>query len=75
MHSFERDLTEVINRSEEIRVIVYSSIGDVGMKERAKFLEADAHITKLNLEELLETAIRFLVEKKNPSLQYAGKKG
>jgi len=28
-------------------VIVYSSIGDVGMKARAAYLKADAHITKL----------------------------
>lgn len=37
-----------------IPVIVYSSIGDVGMKERAKFLKAEEHITKLNLDELFE---------------------
>ncbi len=37
-------------------VIVYSSIGDVGMKARAEFLKADAHITKLNLDKLLNTA-------------------
>ncbi len=34
-------------------VIVYSSIGDIGMKTRANFLKANAHITKLNFEELL----------------------
>jgi len=37
-------------------VIVYSSIGDVGMKARAAFLKADAHITKLNFEELMQVA-------------------
>ena len=40
---------------------MYSSIGDVGMKSRAKFLKADAHITKLNLDKLIETA-RALIE-------------
>ncbi len=37
-------------------VIVYSSIGDLGMKTRASFLKADAHITKLNIDRLLQTA-------------------
>jgi two-component system chemotaxis response regulator CheV len=41
-------------------VIVYSSIGDVGMKARAAFLKADAHITKLNLSQLMETADRLI---------------
>lgn len=41
-------------------VIVYSSIGDVGMKARAKFLEVDAHITKLNLNRLIETADKLM---------------
>lgn len=41
-------------------VIVYSSIGDVGMKARANFLKADAHITKLNMEKLLATADKLL---------------
>lgn len=45
----------------ETPVIVYSSIGDVGMKSRAKFLKADAHITKLNLHKLIETA-KALIE-------------
>lgn len=35
-------------------VIIYSSIGDLGMKKRAEFLNASAHITKLNVEELLQ---------------------
>jgi two-component system, chemotaxis family, chemotaxis protein CheV len=33
-------------------VLIYSSIGDMGMKRRAEFLEADGHITKLNVNEL-----------------------
>ncbi|MHA1795160.1 MAG: chemotaxis protein CheV [Promethearchaeota archaeon] len=41
-------------------VIVYSSIGDIGMKARAKFLKADAHITKLNLDKLLQTVEKLL---------------
>ena len=41
-------------------VIVYSSIGDVGMKARAEFLKADAHITKLNLGKLMETADKLM---------------
>ncbi len=44
------------NREEtsDLPVIIYSSIGDLGMKKRAEFLNASAHITKLNVEELLE---------------------
>jgi two-component system, chemotaxis family, chemotaxis protein CheV len=44
------------NRDEtsDLPVIIYSSIGDLGMKKRAEFLKASAHITKLNVEELLE---------------------
>ncbi len=34
-------------------VVVYSSIGDMGMKNRAEFLRANAHVTKLNVDELL----------------------
>lgn len=34
-------------------VIVYSSIGDIGMKSRANFLKANAHITKLSFDELI----------------------
>jgi two-component system chemotaxis response regulator CheV len=43
------------NRPEtsELPVIIYSSIGDLGMKKRAEFLNASAHITKLNVDELL----------------------
>lgn len=41
-------------------VIVYSSIGDVGMKARAQFLKADAHITKLNMDKLLEAADKLM---------------
>ncbi|MBD3216846.1 MAG: response regulator [candidate division Zixibacteria bacterium] len=48
-------LTVAIRGSEQkdTPVIVYSSIGDIGMKARANFLKANAHITKLNFEELL----------------------
>jgi two-component system, chemotaxis family, chemotaxis protein CheV len=41
-------------------VIVYSSIGDVGMKARAAYLKADAHITKLNFEELMQVAEKLM---------------
>jgi two-component system chemotaxis response regulator CheV len=41
-------------------VVVYSSIGDLGMKARARFLKADAHITKLNLDKLIEVAGRLI---------------
>lgn len=54
----------------ETPVIVYSSIGDAGMKSRAKFLKADAHITKLNLNELMMTAER-LIHGEGPILQPA----
>jgi CheY-like chemotaxis protein len=51
----------------ETPVIVYSSIGDMGMKARAAYLKADAHITKLNLDKLLETAGKLIAgEKINP---------
>jgi CheY-like chemotaxis protein len=41
--------------TEKLPVVIYSSIGDIGMKNRAEFLNANAHVTKLNVEELLET--------------------
>lgn len=44
----------------DIPVIVYSSIGDIGMKERAKFLRAEEHITKLNLTELFSKVGQLL---------------
>lgn len=50
-------LTKLIKENPEtshIPVIVYSSIGDPGMKERAKYLKAEEHITKLNLDELFQ---------------------
>ena len=37
-----------------------SSIGDIGMKARAQFLKADAHITKLNLDQLINTADKLI---------------
>jgi two-component system chemotaxis response regulator CheV len=62
-------LTMRIRQSEnpETPVIVYSSIGDLGMKARASFLKADAHVTKLNLDLLIETADKLIRgEKVNP---------
>ena len=62
-------LTMRIRQSERpsTPVIVYSSIGDIGMKARANFLKADAHVTKLNLDKLLKTADRLMRgEKVNP---------
>lgn len=55
-------LTLKIRQSDrsETPVIVYSSIGDIGMKARAKFLKANAHITKLNLPRLMETADKLM---------------
>lgn len=55
-------LTMRIRQSERpgTPVIVYSSIGDIGMKARASFLKADAHVTKLNLDRLLQTAEKLL---------------
>ncbi len=55
-------LTWKIRQSDtpDVPVIVYSSIGDVGMKARASFLKADAHVTKLNLEKLVETADKLI---------------
>lgn len=46
-------LVEIRERyGRKIPVLIYSSIGDDGMKQRAEFLEADGHITKLDLNEL-----------------------
>jgi two-component system, chemotaxis family, chemotaxis protein CheV len=54
-------------------VIVYSSIGDTGMKARAAYLKADAHITKLNLDQLLETAGKLMSgEKIDPVAEDTG---
>lgn len=55
-------LTLKIRQSErsETPVIVYSSIGDVGMKARAAYLKADAHITKLDLPKLILTAQKLI---------------
>lgn len=47
-------------RTEHIPVIVYSSIGDIGMKERARFLRAEDHITKLNISELFQKISEIL---------------
>ncbi|MBF0545300.1 MAG: chemotaxis protein CheV [Candidatus Riflebacteria bacterium] len=51
---------QVKERFPKLPVIVYSSIGDVGMKKRADDVNADAHVTKLNLQELLDAADRLL---------------
>ena len=55
-------LTMKIRESERPKtpVIVYSSIGDIGMKARAKYLRADAHITKLNLNKLILSAGKLM---------------
>lgn len=55
-------VTLKIRQSErsETPVIVYSSIGDIGMKARAKFLKADAHITKLNMDKLMTSADKLM---------------
>lgn len=50
---------KIKDQSDSSLVIVYSSIGDIGMKSRAEFLKADAHVTKLNLEELMATISKF----------------
>ena len=65
-------LTLKIRQSQksDIPVIVYSSIGDIGMKSRAKFLKADAHITKLNLDKLLVTVEKLL---KGENINFNGK--
>jgi len=49
-------LTTALRNSKKYKdlpIVVYSSIGDIGMKARAEYLEANAHVTKLNLDELL----------------------
>ena len=55
-------LTLKIRQSDRPRtpVLVYSSIGDIGMKARAKFLDVDAHITKLNISQLVDWADRLM---------------
>ena len=61
------------NREEtsDLPVIIYSSIGDLGMKKRAEFLKASAHITKLNVEELLEKVTELTTAKRSPEMQTA----
>jgi two-component system, chemotaxis family, chemotaxis protein CheV len=49
------------SKMKELPVIVYSSIGDIGIKARAEFLKANAHVTKLNIEKLLETVQQHIV--------------
>ncbi|MFH0730012.1 MAG: chemotaxis protein [Pseudomonadota bacterium] len=43
-------------------VLIYSSIGDIGMKERARVMAANAHVTKLEMNELFKH-IREILEK------------
>ncbi len=43
-------------------VLIYSSIGDIGMKERARLMAANAHITKLEMDSLF-AQIRSILEK------------
>lgn len=43
-------------------VLIYSSIGDIGMKERARVMTANAHVTKLEMNELFEN-IRQILKK------------
>lgn len=40
-------------------VLIYSSIGDIGMKERAKVMAANGHITKLDMDTLFENIRRI----------------
>jgi len=47
----------------KLPVLIYSSIGDLGMKRRAEFLEADGHITKLNVNELRLMVGKILKDK------------
>lgn len=44
----------------DIPVILHSSIGDMGMKERARAVKANSHITKFNMEELVRTIDQFM---------------
>ncbi len=52
----------------KIPVLIYSSIGDMGMKRRAEFLEANGHITKLNVNELRMMVGKILKGDAIPSL-------
>jgi two-component system chemotaxis response regulator CheV len=56
---------EIKDLSPDTPVILYSSIGDIGMKERARHVKADHHVTKLNLEELFSKAAEFIAKKNN----------
>lgn len=54
--------------AKNLPVIVYSSIGDVGMKARAEFLRADAHVTKLNIDELVQKVAALMKAKDQGTL-------
>jgi two-component system chemotaxis response regulator CheV len=62
------------SKLKELPVIVYSSIGDVGIKARAEFLKANAHVTKLNIEQLLETVQQFITSPGSKSKVASGHK-
>ncbi len=54
-------LTKMIkDDNPQMPVIVYSSIGDIGMKKRAEDVQADAHVTKLNVKELMDVTRELL---------------
>ena len=56
-------LTSAIRTDPEIEdmpVIVYSSIGDIGMRARAEFLKASAHVTKLGVKDLMANVIKLV---------------
>lgn len=55
-------LTRMIKEvSPKTPVVVYSSISDMGMKERAAEVGADAHVSKLNIKELVDEVKRLLI--------------
>jgi two-component system chemotaxis response regulator CheV len=61
-------------KMKDLPVIVYSSIGDVGIKARAEFLKANAHVTKLNIEQLLETVMQFIAPSQDETKAVVGRK-
>jgi chemotaxis signal transduction protein len=54
-------LTQAIRQVDpDVPIILHSSIGDMGMKERARAVSANSHITKFNMEELLRVTAEFM---------------
>ena len=56
-------LTLTVNAKEmrkNLPVIVYSSISDMGMKERVRQAQANVHVTKLNIHELITNAFQLM---------------